>query len=354
MNSDIDAIRTLLSPHDPAAGVDPALSGASLTAILNDAPGPDSVRRLWGRRAVMFAGAGVAAVAIVGVAGVVVLPGNGEPGTKARAATPPLLAYHDGGSTRARDVLLRLAERAERQPDTAGTGRYAYVRTRNWALDDQGNAKGEISSAVIAMTSEQWLAADGSGRQRYEWGPPYFPTERDRRLWEKTEKDDGGIVAPGKADHRFGPHGIPFGLAWSTLSDNPETLRKQLYAANPNSDEGQVERLVDIDHLYSEQPIRPAVAAAALRVVADIPGLHYDGTTTDRAARAGVAVSVEWNGSDIPQRYTLIFDPHTGRLLDSEQVLTRAVKGWNVRVPAVISYTVFLKSSFTKSPEPPK
>ncbi|WP_433184274.1 CU044_5270 family protein [Actinoallomurus sp. CA-150999] len=354
MNSDIDAIRTLLNPHDPAAGVDPAVSGASLTAILGDAPGPRPVRRAWGRRAVMFAGAGVAAVAIVGVAGVVVLPGHDEPGTKARAATPPLLTYHGSGSTRARDVLLRLAERAERRPDTAGTGRYAYVRTRDWGLDGQGDAKGETSSAVIVTTSEQWLAADGSGRQRYEYGPPYFPTEGDRRRWEQIEKNDGGIVAPGKADHRFGPHGIPFRLAWRTLSDNPVTLRKQLYAANSISDDGQVERLVDIEHLYSEQPIRPAIAAAALRVVADIPGLRYDGTTTDRAARTGVAVSVEWNGPDIPQRYTLIFDPNTGRLLDSEQVLTRAVKGWNVKIPAVIGYTVFLKSSFTQRLDPPK
>lgn len=354
MNSDIETIRTLLSPHDPAVGVDPTAPGTSLTTMFGDAPGPRSVRRAWGRRTAMFAGAGVAAAAIVGIAGVVALPGNGEPATKARAATPPLLTYHGGGPTSARDVLLGLAERTERLPDTTGRGRYAYVHTRNWELSDQGNAKGETSSAVIATTSQQWLAADGSGRQRSEYGAPYFPTARDRKVWEKTEKDGGGIVAPGKDDQRFGPGGIPFRLAWKTLSTNPEILRKQLYAANPNSEDGQVERLVDIEDLYSERPVRPAVAAAALRVVADIPGLHYDGMTTDRAARTGLAVSVQWNGSDIPQRYTLIFDPRTGRLLDSEQVLTRTVKGWNVKVPSVISYTVFLKSSFTQSLEPPK
>jgi hypothetical protein len=55
----------------------------------------------------------------------------------------------------------------------------------------------------------------------------------------------------------------------------------------------------------------------------------------------GYALSVESDHTGLPTRYTAIFDPATGRLLDLEQTLTRSAGSLAVRVPATIGYTVF-------------
>ncbi len=47
-----------------------------------------------------------------------------------------------------------------------------------------------------------------------------------------------------------------------------------------------------------------------------------------------------------PARYLMIFDPVTGQLLDSEQILTTSAGRLNVAIPAVISYTVYLQAGY--------
>jgi hypothetical protein len=49
-------------------------------------------------------------------------------------------------------------------------------------------------------------------------------------------------------------------------------------------------------------------------------------------------------------RYTLIFDPHTGSLLDEEETLLGNPGKLNVRPRSVIAYTVFLASGYVARP----
>ena len=51
--------------------------------------------------------------------------------------------------------------------------------------------------------------------------------------------------------------------------------------------------------------------------------------------------------SGLPTRYVLIFDQVTGQLLDDEEILTRTAGKLNVAIPAVISYTVYLRAGRT-------
>jgi hypothetical protein len=79
--------------------------------------------------------------------------------------------------------------------------------------------------------------------------------------------------------------------------------------------------------LMGAEPLPPAVRGSLLQIVADIaanPGRGYRwvdlGTITDRIGRTGVAVAWEnggFNGPHTIELGVMIFDPHTGALLDT-------------------------------------
>jgi hypothetical protein len=60
------------------------------------------------------------------------------------------------------------------------------------------------------------------------------------------------------------------------------------------------------------------------------------------AGREGVAISTESDLSRLPTEYLLVFDPATGQLLDSEQILNKSAGKLGVPIPSVIAYTVYL------------
>jgi hypothetical protein len=123
-------------------------------------------------------------------------------------------------------------------------------------------------------------------------------------------------------------------------------VRRQLAVGHPSS-LGPAETFVAVSDLYNEQPVGPELRAAILRLLATLPGLRYDGTTVDRAGRNGFAISTESDLSGLPTEYLLVFDPATGQLLDSEQILNKSAGKLGVPIPSVIAYTVYLDSRRT-------
>ncbi len=89
----------------------------------------------------------------------------------------------------------------------------------------------------------------------------------------------------------------------------------------------QVLVYTDAIHLMGAEPLPPAMRASLLQLVADIaanpgPGRRWVdlGTITDRIGRTGVAVAAEdgdFNGPHTLELSVMIFDPHTGALLDT-------------------------------------
>lgn len=348
MNRDAEIVRRLFSRYDPARDVlgDDEIYLASAqritglpvqTRLHNDRPGGVTRRSLLARIAV------VSAAGVIAAGGVAVLYRASEPPASVPAATPVLLSFRAGGTTlTAHEVLLKTAASAERQPDKAGAGRYQYVETQGWYLDTAVSDRAARSAVVPAIT-RQWTATDGSGRISTESGKPYFPSARSRRAWQ----DDGGFDRiPRASDKTFGPGSLHLMWQPGALSGDQAVLRRQLEIGHP-AELGPAETLVAVSDLYREQPVIPAVRGAILRIIATLPGLRYDGTTIDRAGRRGIGVSVDSNLSGLPTRYIMIFDPVTGQLLGSEQVLTTTAGKLDVPVPSLIACTVYLNSGRT-------
>jgi hypothetical protein len=241
------------------------------------------------RRTLSLAGLPLAGLCLAALAmGATMIARNPDDG-RHYAATPAALVYDAMPSDQtAHDLLLHYAAAASRQPaDPAGA--YQYQRTRSWSLATRIDGS-TVTSRVIASTSELWRAANGAGGYRTN---------------EATAA-------------RTQPPGTPMMYDVSALSHDPATLLRQFHRAHP-ADLGAAEVVTAFTDLWQQQVPPPALEAAALRVLAGQEGIVVRGTTTDRAGRPGVAVSVDSDYSGLPTRYTLIFNPATGMLLDTER-----------------------------------
>jgi hypothetical protein len=246
------------------------------------------------------------AAAIVALAGVLVAHAISGLGSPALAATPPPLTYRAPPAGQSgRQVLLRLAAQASRQPTDPTRGRYGYVKTAGWYLDTQVAARNATSTVVPSMT-ESWTAADGSGRV-LKRALPALPGPHLIDAPAGQVLDDFNL----RAGRRIYP------LAVSTT---PRILTRELAVGHPTSI-GPVERFVAVTDLALDRPISPRLESAVLRVLARSPGLIDSGEVTDRAGRPGIAVSLDSRYSGLPTRYTLIFAPRTARLLGEEETL---------------------------------
>lgn len=322
MTDDVCTVRALLARHDPAppAPDNPAHDAVGRTTFARILATPQATSpRRWApaRRPAAHRGRWAAAVTAAAVAAIAVALGVlpvGGASRSAYAATPPLLHYQASASTPTATVLLRqLAERAQAQP-APSTGRYHYLDLQTWALWTRV-AGGEGHSRVVPAHSRYWIADDGSGKTE---------TVVDGKEQTRT-------LAPGEWARMYDV---------GALSTDPATLAGQLAVGHPTSN-GAAERFVAVTDLWIQQAPPPALQAAILRVLADQPGLVDRGHVTDRAGRPGVAVSVDSAYGGLPTRYTLIFDPATGMVLDYEETLTTTAGKLNVPIPSTISYTTW-------------
>jgi hypothetical protein len=94
--------------------------------------------------------------------------------------------------------------------------------------------------------------------------------------------------------------------------------------------------------LAARRPLPPAEEASLLRRLAQDPDIVNAGTTTDRTGRAGVAVSA----SNATQRLTLVLDPSTGRLLESDHQLQATSDRTDVPGGGLLSYRVWLRTGW--------
>jgi len=335
MNEDLEIVRQLVADHDPAAGLissdahaDPH-GRATLEQILATPTSRTRRGRRRSRSDAILGGLVAVALAATFVLLVVRAVNAGSP---ALAATPAPLTYHlPRKALSGRAVLLRLAAIAGRQPSMSSiSGTYAYVKTAGWYLDTQVSGE-QSSSEIVASMNESWI------------------TNRSFRTITRRIPGDGSHVSATATGPITGQDsGRGNGPSRLRLSTNPVVVAHQLDVGHPRSI-GPVERFVSLTDLALNQPIPPRSEAAILRVLALSPGLIDSGNVTDRAQRAGIAVSLDSAYSGGPERYTLIFDPHTGSLLGEEETLLGNPGKLNVRPRSIISYTVFLSSGYVNS-----
>jgi hypothetical protein len=318
----VDMTRQLLRGSDPipvemttGTARDP-IGRATLRGILaipRNQTGPGlRPQRGWRLAAVVATGA-----VVLLAAGLILVP-HGGGGGSAYAMTPPLLRYRTTAAAPSGQELLRqLAVLAERQsPKPAG--RYDFVKTRGWYLDFRV-ASGSATGQLDPTFRQQWIAPEGSGRL------------------EETRGDRTTLNDNVSSSSLAGPQ------EWPT---DPSALRAELAKSHPNY--GTFEWFTALGDVWNVQVVSPRLQAGLLRMLANERQLTNAGTVTDRIGRTGVAVSTESSNSGLNTRYTLIFDPKTGMLLDFEQVLLEAGK-LPVKVPATSNYTVWITTGHVNS-----
>jgi hypothetical protein len=286
---------------------------------------PAHARRWW------VPAAGVAAAVALAVS--IGLPGRTS---TAMAATPPVLQYTQAASTSRAEAQAIAQECLERQRSAREVPASFTVRWSEWSLATRVAGR-QVTSAVVPVQVSLTRQSDGSAELVRRTSAPQFPDRASRERWV----DDGRPAAqPVTVAHeRWAPGG--FSPDASALPDDPARLLPALAEGHPIEQIGDAEVLVAIADAYRSARLSPAQQAALFSFAVSRAGLEPFGQVTDRAGRVGYALSVESDHTGLPTRYTAIFDPATGRLLDLEQTLTRSAGSLGVRVPATIGYTVF-------------
>ena len=288
--------------------------------------------------------AGAAATVLVLAGALALWPGVGA--APAVAATPPLLPVSTTERSAGAPVLEAIAATTEALPDEPVTGPYRYLRTEGWALNSAVGDEG-TTSVLASRQSEAWIGPDGTGRFRTVPGPDLVGRVASREtleavLGERATRDT--TITPGTAQPLVDLDRLDFGgpVAFA-LSVDPT-----INAALP-PDTLLVEA---VGHLFTTQPLPPAVRARVWRLLASVPEAAYRGQTRDRAGRTGAVITLEDDGSahGLAGRDVLVIDPGTGQLLEADHVLTEAGK-LNIDVPAVITLTVYLDRGYTSLPE---
>lgn len=215
-------------------------------------------------------------------------------GSKTYPPTPRTLVFQSPVPPSGADVLLRLSAVAASQssPPWPAGAPYAYVKVSSWRLPAH-----DADSAVIPRASATW--------------------------------------------HTRGE--VP------ALSESREVAEELLSAGRRGGGWAPGWEFADLVSLTQSRPVPGAAQAVLLRRLAAAPGIVNDGTTVDRAGRTGAAVSLESGYSGEPITYTLIFDPATGALLESDDTLAGPPHRLNALKGSVVSYTTFVSSGYVSS-----
>jgi hypothetical protein len=349
MNRDVDVMRLLAGARPAELDPDEGAAERVLAAVMARAsaprhPAPAARAR---RTAMLALGGGTATVAaaLLALLALQALPGAARPAP----AVPPATT-----AASARDVLLAAA----RQPAVGpASGRYWHETTRTSSVVRAG--QGDAAYLVeIGTQIDDWFAANASDRSWFVsqslGGRPLTPD--DEAAWRRAGAPDhfdvrvdkgGGTVATGTFDARPGqPVSAPVdrqssvfdlgrpGISLSDLAQlpaDPAALRARLAELHRRGDPAATDAPKDLDPWLFQAassllnaPVSPEVRSAALRVLADLPGVTNAGGATDPLGRTGVAIA-ETSSSPLSgtvQRQ-LVIDPATGRLLATQTVVQR-------------------------------
>lgn len=227
-------------------------------------------------------------------------------------------------------------------------GNFLYTKTATWFRYPQLAPR----PIVVRSINEQWIARDGTGR------------ERDRVV--SRSRGRGGRGDPTRStDYRLRATARPFLISpapWISLS---YTQLRRL-PANPAGLRAAVERIAAQHHLdkllpssqsqalvkfaflggLAQTPAPPKVRAALYRVLASTPGIGLVGSRTDSVGRTGIALAVTLAGAI---RLELIIDPSTGDLLQTSRTLLHRSSLMEGQPAGLVNRDTFLVSAVVKS-----
>jgi hypothetical protein len=255
-------------------------------------------------------------------------------------------------------ALNHAADIAAAQPATTGDG-YRHTKSEGAYLSCSGGSPDHPNGycALVPVNREIWIKADGSGRIVESRSEPIWFGPADRAAWQAEGSPD---LRGQPSDTRFGPTPpgvdpwVPQAGLGSLYYQNVDALPTDVGALRHMIDERAAangggatdyERFTIVGDLLRETVAAPKVRAALYRVAAGLNGVELVGSMTDRAGRAGTAVSMTNDQSSRGlERRVLIFDPQTSSLLAEEDVLLHKVDWLDAEPPLVIGYNTYLTS----------
>ena len=194
-----------------------------------------------------------------------------------------------------------------------------------------------------------------------------FPTAADRAAWQRDGSPTrvGAWYASQPDSFQPGPRlrtGPKQGWSnYASLSADPATLKAQLSAGLPGPDSGVMKmeehstgwsyRVIRNGMLFYAavgvmgDPVRPAVRAAAYRVLAGVPGVQVKPGIRDITGQVGTAVWLSHPG-DRTVDYELI-DPANGYLLGDENITVTPLLG--LPPGSVLTYNELVSSGWTNT-----
>ncbi|HWO83105.1 MAG TPA: hypothetical protein VNM38_04870 [Solirubrobacterales bacterium] len=247
---------------------------------------------------------------------------------------------------------------AAAQPDAHVSQPYLYLKTRG-TYRDTAVYGGRSWSVYEPALVEQWVAADGSGRQREASDVPRFVSPADKQAWREAGKPQFlGHGFNSSVSDEFFPaggfaHVLRAGKLLSQMPTEPEALAQWLqdrveepdHEGHGNGFPVSTKTIELVTELLSNPLATPAQRLALIAAERRVPGVTELGPTADEIGRQGIAIGARSANSGIDVVYSLIFDPATSEALASEQRMVAPPAGDS----GLFSSTAYLTEGETRS-----
>lgn len=335
--ADVDDIRALVGPLNPAPGNNPtamerdrfAVVWEDLTEVVassgagNEPPrtgpvaAPRRKRRSRGGRRVgtryAVGGAAVAAVASVAALAAVAAVSLPQSASAAPVLPVPLVTTTSGDHQSAATFLQRMA--AQQQAEPGAGNPVTHTKVQEYGLDTTV-AGHKTSNVARTVVREVW------------WGPQ--KATRVTTFVQNINRAGGDVGGPRPESASELASGFPTNAyvnVGAGLPADPNRLAARFRSEAGASAQGQPDRIVlgqAALTLLADTNSNPAQDAAAYRLLARLPDLFDAGRVTDRLGRDAQVVGLVTSGagSSVTAVTYLAVDPATGSPLDVETVDT--------------------------------
>jgi hypothetical protein len=136
---------------------------------------------------------------------------------------------------------------------------------------------------------------------------------------------------------------MPAGARTETaVATDPATLRDQLKRRVPAGLKDADGHIFQTIHELLWKPLAtPELRSSLLRVAAGLRGVRLVGAVTDQLGRPGEAIGMTTTYGGSRTRVDLIFDPATGRLLQSQELLLDRADFIHGPRPVQLAFTIY-------------
>jgi hypothetical protein len=250
------------------------------------------------------------------------------------------------------------ADAAARGATAHASQPYLYLKTRGTYRDTTvyGGRSWSVYQPVLV---EQWVAADGSGRQRQASDVPKFVSPADKQAWRQAGRPQFlGHGFNSSVSDEFFPAGgfnqvLRAGRLLGQMPSESEALAQWLqdrvtdpsYGGAGNGFPVSTKTIELVTELLSNPLATPAQRSALIEAEPRVPGVEQLGEAHDQIGRPGIAIGARSANSGIDTVYSLIFDPATSEALASEERIVAPPAGDQ----GLISSTAYLTEGETRS-----